>query len=222
VNENFLFDFRCSVRDLVASPSLAVTPTTKSSSLSLRQVFIPAPGMGWHASLGVYPSINSFRQCQHPSIWSLRHDTSGVCKGQTPGAQQEQQTAVCECQRMGDIKVYNTTQFKSIVWSTTLTHNRDVLEHRYAAKQHFVHCMWGVHKEKPEWGLRKQLPTVNITCSGQHQVRPQVNKARSHFIQLAEENIAELYDLPRIESATERLEFIDSLLADNKYLISVA
>jgi len=36
------------------------------------------------------------------------------------------------------------------------------------------------------------------------------------------DNIAELYDLHRVESATERLEFIDSLLADNKYLFPVA
>jgi len=36
------------------------------------------------------------------------------------------------------------------------------------------------------------------------------------------ENIAELYDLHRIESAAERLEFIDSLLADTKYLFPIA
>jgi hypothetical protein len=32
----------------------------------------------------------------------------------------------------------------------------------------------------------------------------------------------ELYDLHRIESAAERLELIDSLLADNKYLFPIA
>jgi len=36
------------------------------------------------------------------------------------------------------------------------------------------------------------------------------------------DNIAELCDLHHFESAAERLEFIDSLLADNKYLFPVA
>jgi hypothetical protein len=45
---------------------------------------------------------------------------------------------------------------------------------------------------------------------------------KSHFIQSVRANIAELYDLHRFESAAERLEFIDSLLADNKYLFPVA
>jgi len=36
------------------------------------------------------------------------------------------------------------------------------------------------------------------------------------------DNIAELYDLHRFESNVERLEFIDSLLADNKYHFPVA
>jgi hypothetical protein len=42
------------------------------------------------------------------------------------------------------------------------------------------------------------------------------------LIQSARDNIAQLYDLHRFESAAERLEFIDSLLADNKYLCPVA
>jgi hypothetical protein len=42
------------------------------------------------------------------------------------------------------------------------------------------------------------------------------------LIQSVRDNIAERYDLHRIESAAERLEFIDSLLADNKYLFPVA
>jgi len=41
-------------------------------------------------------------------------------------------------------------------------------------------------------------------------------------MQSARDNIAELYDLHRFESAAERLEFIDSLLADNQYLFPVA
>jgi hypothetical protein len=41
-------------------------------------------------------------------------------------------------------------------------------------------------------------------------------------MQSARDNIAELYDLHCIESAAECLEFIDSLLAHNKYLFPVA
>jgi hypothetical protein len=36
------------------------------------------------------------------------------------------------------------------------------------------------------------------------------------------DNIAELYGLHRFESAAEHLEFIDSVLADNKYLFPIA
>jgi len=35
-------------------------------------------------------------------------------------------------------------------------------------------------------------------------------------------HFADVYDLHRFESATEHLEFIDSLLADNQYLFPVA
>jgi hypothetical protein len=38
------------------------------------------------------------------------------------------------------------------------------------------------------------------------------------FFQSTKDHIAELYDLHQFESAAELLEFIDSLLADNKYL----
>jgi len=55
-----------------------------------------------------------------------------------------------------------------------------------------------------------------------YQVRAQVDKVKSHFIQSAREYIAERYDLHRFESAAERLEFIDSLLADNQYLFPIA
>jgi len=55
-----------------------------------------------------------------------------------------------------------------------------------------------------------------------YQVRAQVDMVKSHFILSARDNIAELYDLYHFESAAERLEFIDSLLADNKYLFPVA
>jgi len=63
---------------------------------------------------------------------------------------------------------------------------------------------------------------LDITRSNQYQVRAQVDKVKSHFIQSARDNIAELYDLHRFESAAERFEFIESLLADNKYLFPVA
>ena len=36
------------------------------------------------------------------------------------------------------------------------------------------------------------------------------------------DNIAEHYDLHHFESVAEHLEFIDSILADNKYLVPVA
>jgi hypothetical protein len=45
---------------------------------------------------------------------------------------------------------------------------------------------------------------------------------KSHFIQSARDTIAELYDLHSFKSDAERLEFIDSLLAENKYLFPVA
>jgi hypothetical protein len=70
--------------------------------------------------------------------------------------------------------------------------------------------------------MLKQRPTLDITRSNWYQVRAQVDKVKSHFIQSARDNIAELYDLHRFESTAERLEFIDSLLADNKYLFPIA
>jgi len=66
--------------------------------------------------------------------------------------------------------------------------------------------------------MLKQWPTLDITPSNRYQVRAQVDKVKSHFIQSARENIAELYDLHRFESTGEHLEFINSFLADNKYL----
>jgi hypothetical protein len=70
--------------------------------------------------------------------------------------------------------------------------------------------------------MLNQRPTVDISRSNRYQVGTQVDKVISHFIQSGRDNIAELYDLHCFESATERLEFIDSLLADNKYLFPVA
>jgi len=65
--------------------------------------------------------------------------------------------------------------------------------------------------------MLKQRPTLNIIRSKRYQVRAQVDNVRSHFIQSASDIIAELYDIHCFESNAERLEFIDSLLADNQY-----
>jgi len=70
--------------------------------------------------------------------------------------------------------------------------------------------------------MLKQRPTLDITCSNGFQVRAQVDKVKSHFIQSARDHIAELYDLHHFESNAEHLEFMDSLLADNKYLFPLA
>jgi len=116
----------------------------------------------------------------------------------------------------------NATRCESISWSPTLPDNREVLEHRYAAKQHLVHRIWGMHKGDFERGMLQRRPTLDITHSIGYQVRAQVDKVKSHLIQSARDRIAELYDLHRFESNAERLQFIDSLLADNKYLFPVA
>jgi hypothetical protein len=70
--------------------------------------------------------------------------------------------------------------------------------------------------------MLKQRPTLDIKCSNWYQVRAQVNKDKSHCIHSARGSIAKLYDLHHFESDAEHLEFIDSLLADNKYLFPVA
>jgi len=70
--------------------------------------------------------------------------------------------------------------------------------------------------------MLKQRPTLDNTHSDQHQVGTHIDMVKSHFIQSARDNIAELDDLHRFGSAAERLEFIDSPLADNKYLFPVA
>ena len=82
--------------------------------------------------------------------------------------------------------------------------------------------MCGMHKGDIERGMLTQWPTLDITRSNWYQVRTKVDKVKSHFIQSARDNIAELYDLHHFESSAERLEFIDSLLADNKSLFRVA
>jgi len=69
--------------------------------------------------------------------------------------------------------------------------------------------------------MLKQWPTLDITRSNRYQVHTQVIKIKSHFIQSARDNKAEQYDLHWVEFKPERLEFIDSLLADNEYLFPV-
>jgi len=70
--------------------------------------------------------------------------------------------------------------------------------------------------------MLNQWPRLDITCSNQNQVRGQVDKVKSHFIQSARDNIAELYDLHCFESNAELFEYIDSLLADTKYPFPLA
>jgi len=70
--------------------------------------------------------------------------------------------------------------------------------------------------------MLNQQPTLDITRSNRYQVRTQVDKVKSHSIQSARDTIAELYHLHRFESNAELLEFIDSLLADNKCRVPLA
>jgi hypothetical protein len=70
--------------------------------------------------------------------------------------------------------------------------------------------------------MLKRRPTLDITRSIRCQVRAQVNSVESYIIQSARDHRAELYNLHCFESEAECLEFIDSLLADNKYLFPVA
>jgi hypothetical protein len=70
--------------------------------------------------------------------------------------------------------------------------------------------------------MLKRRPSLDIPCSIWYQVRAQVDKVKSHFIQSASDDIAEHYYLHRFESDAERLDLIDSLQADNKYLFPVA
>ena len=171
---------------------------------------------------GVYTSINGLRRSQHPLISSLRYDASCICNGQIGGALHVEQTAIDECQRLGDAKWCTATHCESISWSTTLADNRDVLEHSYSAKQNLVHSIRGTHKGDLERGMLKQRLTLDITCSNWYQVWAQVDTVKSHFMQSARHNIAELCDLHHIESTAEHLEFIDCLLGDNKYLFAIA
>jgi hypothetical protein len=70
--------------------------------------------------------------------------------------------------------------------------------------------------------MLNQQPTVDITATNRYSVRSQVDKVKSHSIQSLRDNIAELHDLHRFESAPERLKLFDYFLADNKYHFLVA
>jgi len=70
--------------------------------------------------------------------------------------------------------------------------------------------------------MLKECRTLDITRSNRHQVRAQVDKVKSNFIQSVRDNIRELYDLHRFQFAAECLGFIKSLLAGNKYLFPIA
>jgi len=111
---------------------------------------------------------------------------------------------------------------ESISWSPTLADNREVLEHVYAAEQHFVHSIWGMHKADPEWGMLKERPSLDITRSIRYEVWAQVDKVESNFIHSAKYYVEELYDLHRFKSDAECLAFIDSRRADNMYRFPVA
>jgi hypothetical protein len=79
-----------------------------------------------------------------------------------------------------------------------------------------------MHKGDLKRGMLEQRPVLDSTCSNQYQVRTQVDMVISHFIQSARDNIAQIYYLRRVESAAVHLEFIDSLLADNKNHFPIA
>jgi hypothetical protein len=79
-----------------------------------------------------------------------------------------------------------------------------------------------MHEGDLEGGMLKRQPMLDITRSIRYQVRAPVDTAKFHYIQSARDHIAELYDLHHCESDAERLEFIDSHLADNMYLCPVA
>jgi len=152
---------------------------------------------------GVYTSMSGLRQSQPPSMWSLRHDLSCICNRQTPRALHVQQAAIYECKWLGDSKLCSATRCESIRWSLTLANYRDVLEHRFAAKQHFVRSIWGTHNGDLARGMLKQRPTLDISRSSRCQVWAQVDKVKSRCSQSTRDNIADHFDLHRFGSDAE-------------------
>jgi hypothetical protein len=130
--------------------------------------------------------------------------------------------AIYECKQLADGKLCNATRFESISHSLKLADNTYELEHCYAAKQHLVYSIAGTYKGHLETGILKQRPKLDTTRSNQYQVQAHVDNVTSYFSPLARDNIAELYDHHCFDSATEYLEFIDSLVTDWKYPSPVA
>jgi len=167
-------------------------------------------------------TISGLWQLQHPSIWSVRPDTSCICNGQTPGASHVEQTAIVQCKRHGDGTLCHTMCCEGISWSCTLADNRELQELCYAVILHLVHSNWGTHKSDLEWSMLKQWPRFMITRPNWYQVQVHVDKIKSHCIQPATDNVAERCDSHRFEFDTEHLEFIDYLLADNNNYFAIA
>jgi hypothetical protein len=65
-----------------------------------------------------------------------------------------------------------------------------------------------MHKGDIERGMLNPQPTLYITHSNRYQVRAQVNKVKSHFIQSARDNLGELYNLHRCKSTAELYNFL--------------
>jgi hypothetical protein len=72
-----------------------------------------------------------------------------------------------------------------------------------------------MHKGDLERGMLNLWPTLDIQRSNRYQVRAQVDKVKSQFLQSARDNITQLYDRHWFESVAVHCEFIDSLLAHN-------
>jgi len=125
---------------------------------------------------GVYTLINGLQQSQHPSIRSIRHDASCICKGQISEALDIEQMAIYKSKRLAKGKLCNGIHCKSISWSPTLANNRDVLEHHYAAKQHLVQSIQGMPNGDLQTGMLNQRPTADITHSNRYHVRAQLYK----------------------------------------------
>ena len=72
-----------------------------------------------------------------------------------------------------------------------------------------------MHNGQLEQGMLKQRPMLDATRSNLYQVRAEVHKVKSHFIQSERDLTADVYDLHHIESDAEYLEVIDPVLAEN-------
>jgi hypothetical protein len=70
--------------------------------------------------------------------------------------------------------------------------------------------------------MLKQRPTLDIARSNRYKVCTHIEKVKSHFIQSGRDNITQGYDRHPIECTAERMEFIDSRVADNTYLFPIA